>query len=213
MSAPCATRAPPRLRACVVPCINSPPPPIDCPRARLPAHLSRPTGQKGGRGASQAVAAAGQTQCEGARGTRARSLGGLIGRARRAPWPSRCCGRGRGERLHHRSVHHHGGYVATLVPAKQILTDRCTTCAWMIHRRGCCCTYAGACPIVDRILTNAQLVIDNGSGMCKAGFAGDDAPRAVFPYVQCWLTVQVDRRSPPSHGCDGRHGPKGLVRR
>jgi hypothetical protein len=24
-------------------------------------------------------------------------------------------------------------------------------------------------------------VIDNGSGMCKAGFAGDDAPRAVFP--------------------------------
>lgn len=25
----------------------------------------------------------------------------------------------------------------------------------------------------------AALVIDNGSGMCKAGFAGDDAPRAV----------------------------------
>lgn len=25
------------------------------------------------------------------------------------------------------------------------------------------------------------LVIDNGSGMCKAGFAGDDAPRSVFP--------------------------------
>ena len=24
------------------------------------------------------------------------------------------------------------------------------------------------------------IVIDNGSGMCKAGFAGDDAPRAVF---------------------------------
>ena len=22
------------------------------------------------------------------------------------------------------------------------------------------------------------LVVDNGSGMCKAGFAGDDAPRA-----------------------------------
>jgi actin-related protein len=29
----------------------------------------------------------------------------------------------------------------------------------------------------------AALVIDNGSGMCKAGFAGDDAPRAVFPSV------------------------------
>ncbi|KAJ7755533.1 actin 1 [Mycena metata] len=27
------------------------------------------------------------------------------------------------------------------------------------------------------------LVIDNGSGMCKAGFAGEDAPRAVFPSV------------------------------
>ncbi|XP_028395626.1 actin, cytoplasmic-like [Dendronephthya gigantea] len=26
----------------------------------------------------------------------------------------------------------------------------------------------------------AALVVDNGSGMCKAGFAGDDAPRAVF---------------------------------
>merc|ERR1711937_785047 len=23
--------------------------------------------------------------------------------------------------------------------------------------------------------------VDNGSGMCKAGFAGDDAPRSVFP--------------------------------
>eukprot|EP01043_Picozoa_sp_COSAG02_P050635 COSAG02_NODE_5229_length_4522_cov_31.762605_3_plen_377_part_00 len=27
------------------------------------------------------------------------------------------------------------------------------------------------------------IVLDNGSGMCKAGFAGDDAPRAVFPSV------------------------------
>jgi len=25
------------------------------------------------------------------------------------------------------------------------------------------------------------VVIDNGSGMCKAGFAGEDAPRALFP--------------------------------
>ena len=29
----------------------------------------------------------------------------------------------------------------------------------------------------------AALVVDNGSGMCKAGFAGDDAPRAVFPPI------------------------------
>merc|ERR1711890_124099 len=27
------------------------------------------------------------------------------------------------------------------------------------------------------------IVIDNGSGICKAGFAGDDAPRAVFPSI------------------------------
>jgi len=29
----------------------------------------------------------------------------------------------------------------------------------------------------------APLVVDNGSGMVKAGFAGDDAPRAVFPSI------------------------------
>ncbi|KAJ7130796.1 actin 1 [Mycena crocata] len=29
----------------------------------------------------------------------------------------------------------------------------------------------------------AALVVDNGSGMCKAGFDGDDAPRAVFPSI------------------------------
>jgi len=27
------------------------------------------------------------------------------------------------------------------------------------------------------------LVVDNGSGVCKAGFAGDDAPRSVFPSI------------------------------
>ncbi|XP_066027122.1 actin-1/2-like [Pocillopora verrucosa] len=29
----------------------------------------------------------------------------------------------------------------------------------------------------------AALVVDNSSGMCKAGFAGDDAPRVVFPCI------------------------------
>ena len=29
----------------------------------------------------------------------------------------------------------------------------------------------------------AALVVDNGSKMCKVGFAGDDAPRAVFPSI------------------------------
>ncbi|CAL4125263.1 unnamed protein product, partial [Meganyctiphanes norvegica] len=30
---------------------------------------------------------------------------------------------------------------------------------------------------------DCALVCDNGSGLCKAGFAGDDAPRAVFPSI------------------------------
>ena len=29
----------------------------------------------------------------------------------------------------------------------------------------------------------AALVVDNGSFMCKAGFAGDDEPKAVFPAI------------------------------
>ena len=43
------------------------------------------------------------------------------------------------------------------------------------------------------------LVCDNGSGLCKAGFAGDDAPRAVFPSI-------VGR--PRHQVCS--HGPKAL---
>jgi len=31
--------------------------------------------------------------------------------------------------------------------------------------------------------TVQALVIDNGSGMCKAGYAGEDAPRSVFPSI------------------------------
>jgi actin-related protein len=31
--------------------------------------------------------------------------------------------------------------------------------------------------------SSKALVVDNGSGMCKAGFAGDDAPRTVFPSI------------------------------
>ena len=38
------------------------------------------------------------------------------------------------------------------------------------------------------------LVVDNGSGMCRAGFAGDDAPR--------WLlTIFEDKISFPSSSC------------
>nr|CAD7260841.1 unnamed protein product [Timema shepardi] len=38
----------------------------------------------------------------------------------------------------------------------------------------------------------AALVVDNGSGMCKAGFAGDDAPRAVFPSIVGRPRYQAD---------------------
>ena len=31
-----------------------------------------------------------------------------------------------------------------------------------------------------------RIVIDNGSGTIKAGFSGDDAPRAIFPTVVGW---------------------------
>lgn len=49
----------------------------------------------------------------------------------------------------------------------------------------------------------AALVVDNGSGMCKAGFAGDDAPRAVFPSIvgrprhQVWFSIFL-----PYFACD-----------
>jgi actin-related protein len=35
------------------------------------------------------------------------------------------------------------------------------------------------------------VVIDNGSGLCKAGFAGDDAPRAVFSSIVGHSSQQV----------------------
>jgi len=50
---------------------------------------------------------------------------------------------------------------------------------------------AGCWPLLILLLKGAAaddevaaLVVDNGSGMCKAGFAGDDAPRDVFPALK-----------------------------
>jgi actin beta/gamma 1 len=37
----------------------------------------------------------------------------------------------------------------------------------------------------------AAIVIDNGSGISKAGFASDDEPRAVFPSIVGQLQPQV----------------------
>lgn len=47
----------------------------------------------------------------------------------------------------------------------------------------------------------SALVCDNGSGMVKSGFAGDDAPRAVFPsivgrprhQVLIWLSTLLNK--------------------
>ena len=36
---------------------------------------------------------------------------------------------------------------------------------------------------MDATMEDNALVVDNGSGVCKAGFAGEDAPRAVFPSI------------------------------
>lgn len=48
----------------------------------------------------------------------------------------------------------------------------------------------------------AALVVDNGSGMCKAGFAGDDAPRAVFPSIVGRPRHQVLRAVSPAGHCN-----------
>ncbi len=32
-------------------------------------------------------------------------------------------------------------------------------------------------------IENSPVVIDNGSGVCKAGFSGDDAPKCSFPSI------------------------------
>ena len=50
--------------------------------------------------------------------------------------------------------------------------------------RGTClyvCSFADLIKMCDEEI--AALVVDNGSGMCKVGFARDDAPRAVFPSI------------------------------
>ncbi len=46
----------------------------------------------------------------------------------------------------------------------------------------------------------AALVVDNGSGMCKAGFAGDDAPRAVFPSIVGRPRHQVNKSNSNKYG-------------
>ena len=35
--------------------------------------------------------------------------------------------------------------------------------------------------VFEEVIANQPLVIDNGTGILKSGFAGDDAPKAIFP--------------------------------
>lgn len=41
----------------------------------------------------------------------------------------------------------------------------------------------------------AVLVVDNGTDFCKAGFAGDDAPRAVLPSIVGTPSVRLEYQS------------------
>ena len=47
----------------------------------------------------------------------------------------------------------------------------------------------------------SALVCDNGSGMVKSGFAGDDAPRAVFPSIVGRPRHQVTTPPGPGSAC------------
>lgn len=43
----------------------------------------------------------------------------------------------------------------------------------------------------------AALVVDNGSGMCKAGFAGDDAPRyCIYTHIPYPFPLEKERFMP-----------------
>src|SRR3990167_8150721 len=63
-------------------------------------------------------------------------------------------------------------------------------CGWFRDEKNICSYKSKKCCISSIVVKTRRkmsdaykIIVDNGSGMCKAGFAGDDAPRAVFPSI------------------------------
>ena len=61
----------------------------------------------------------------------------------------------------------------------------------------------------------SPVVIDNGSGMCKAGIAGEDAPRAAFPSMigrPIMPSVMIGRDSTDTYFGDEAYQKRGVLK-
>merc|ERR1712144_130328 len=76
--------------------------------------------------------------------------------------------------------HFHHRYLAATSSPSPLRPALALTRSFITHSTPRAFTHTNTVAMEEEV---AALVIDNGSGMCKAGFAGDDAPRAVFPSI------------------------------